>query len=85
MYLCLVLQGFTGSLTQLGLLGLILAVPLSVLPSPLLWLYDLVLWSSEPVLQIVETIGAIKLTMSVSREVIDRMDDQPALAKVTEL
>ena len=69
-------------LLYLGLYALSLSLPSSLLPHVFIWLYDKVLWSSEPLWQVVEVIAVIQLTTNFSKEVVDRIDDQPQLAKV---
>lgn len=69
----------------LVLLAISLWVPSSFIPDAIVWLYDKTLSASEILCLIIEVVGVTHLSNRMSDELVDRMDDQPELAKVCEL
>ena len=59
-----------------------LSVRVSIIPAPLVWLFDKVMFVSEPLWQLLEALGVVFFIMEISQEAADHMDDQPGLAKV---
>ncbi|KAK2168649.1 hypothetical protein LSH36_15g09011, partial [Paralvinella palmiformis] len=58
-----------------------LSVRVSIIPGPLVWLFDKVMFVSEPLWQLLEALGVVFFIMEISQEAADHMDDQPGLAK----
>lgn len=54
-------------------------VPVNLIPWPIIWLYDKLLWVTGPVLMITEIILAVNFQMRCSQMAIDRIeeDDSP--------
>lgn len=54
-------------------------VPVNLIPWPMIWLYDKLLWVTGPVLMITEIILAVNFQMRCSQMAIDRIeeDDSP--------
>ena len=69
-------------LAQLASVAVLLLFPISLIPYPLVWLYDKVLWLSEPGLQVLEVVLAIQCILKLGQGLVDHIDDQPTLAKV---
>ena len=77
-----VLQLLADPLIQLAMTILFLSLKTSVIPGPLVWLFDKVMFISEPVWQLLEALGVVFLIMDISQEAADHADEQPGLAKV---
>lgn len=56
-------------------------VPVNLIPWPIIWLYDKLLWVTGPVLMITEIILALNFQMRCGQRAIDRIqeDDSPAV------
>lgn len=59
----------------------IICLPISIVPYPLVWLYGQLVWIVEPLVLLVEAIGVIQITMRLSKEVSDQVEDNELLAK----
>ena len=79
----LLLQLLAEPLVQTGLLVLLLALPMAVLPGPLVLLYSWVLWAAQPVWLLAEVLGVIHLSLTLSKGLVEQIDSRPTLAKVT--
>ncbi|OWF40938.1 uncharacterized protein LOC110463107 [Mizuhopecten yessoensis] len=62
---------------NIGILGLIcLYLPVSLIPYPLVWIYDKVLWMSEFGLQVAEIVLALNFVMHVSQRVTEKIEEE---------
>ncbi|XP_041455824.1 uncharacterized protein LOC121408413 [Lytechinus variegatus] len=65
----------------IGFFVVIMCLPISIVPYPLVWLYGQLIWITEPLILFVEAIGVIRISMRLSKEVTDHIDDHELLAK----
>ncbi|XP_064618927.1 uncharacterized protein LOC135482633 isoform X2 [Lineus longissimus] len=63
-------------------LGL-MCLPVNLIPHPLVWVYDKILWSSEPLWLAVEAAELVGLCMILSQKLQDKIDERPKVYKST--
>nr|XP_054773393.1 uncharacterized protein LOC129281483 [Lytechinus pictus] len=66
----------------IGFFVVIMCLPISIVPYPLVWLYGQLIWITEPLILFVEAVGVIRTSMRLSKEVSDHIDDQELIAKM---
>jgi len=66
------------------LLLIFIYVPVSLIPYPVIWFYDKLLWVSEFGLHIAEIVLALNFVLHCSQRVMEKLDedDESALLKV---
>ena len=69
-------------LIQAAILIVVLSLRAPMIPYLLVWCLDKILFISEPIWQILEGLGVVHLSMELSQEAADHMDEQPNMAKV---
>lgn len=69
-------------LLQLAVTIGLLSLPYSITPTLLVWVYDKVLWVSEPIWLTVEAVGVVYIIVNISRKLVQRMDENPGTSKV---
>jgi hypothetical protein len=50
-------------------------LPINLVPYPVVWLYDKILWMTEPVLMVAEIILALNFVMHCSQRVIEKIEE----------
>ncbi|XP_013415846.1 uncharacterized protein LOC106177571, partial [Lingula anatina] len=67
---------------ELVTLCVLMCLPVSLTPFPVVWLYDKLLWLSEPVWMLTEVLIPLEWAMAMSQKAVDRLDEEPTnLAK----
>ncbi|XP_067672987.1 uncharacterized protein [Haliotis asinina] len=61
---------------QLGLLVLLAFLPINLTPWPIVWLYDKLLWATEPLLLLAEVILVQNFVMRCSQRVAEKIEDE---------
>ncbi|XP_071502601.1 uncharacterized protein [Diadema antillarum] len=61
--------------------AVIVSLPVSVIPYPLVWMYGQLVWIAEPLTLLVEAVGIVRITMKLSRAVVRQIEDNPLLVK----
>ena len=64
------------------LLGLV-CLPFTLVPYPVIWLYDKMLWFSEPLLLIVEVLAVMRIITMLTKFMTDHIDEEPTASKVS--
>ena len=82
LYYVFPLQILAEPLLQLAVTVALLSLPLSVTPALVVWIYDKLLWLSEPIWLTVEAVGVVYITVTISRKLVQRMDKRPGTSKV---
>ncbi|CAH1800483.1 unnamed protein product [Owenia fusiformis] len=68
---------------QLILLGGLMSLPISLTPYPLVWIYDKVLWLSNPAWMAIEAYQVVAMITIISQNLVDQIDDHSFLIKST--
>ncbi|XP_071110865.1 uncharacterized protein [Haliotis cracherodii] len=63
---------------QFGLLVLLVFLPINLTPWPIVWLYDKLLWATEPLLLLAEVVLVQNFVMRCSQKVVDKIEDERA-------
>ena len=66
---------------ELCLLAGLLLLPISLTPTPVVWLYDKLIWLAEPVLLLAEVVLVQNFVMRCGQRVADNIDDDDENAK----
>lgn len=61
--------------------AVIICLPVSIVPYPLVWLYSQLAWITEPFILLAEAAGVIRIVMKFSRQVSIHIEDNALLAK----
>ena len=69
-------------LLQAGVTVALLSLPMSVTPALVVWIFDKLLWVTEPLWLTAEAVGVVAIIISLSRTLVDRMDERPGTSKV---
>ena len=67
---------------QTALFCILLALPITVVPYLFLWVYDKLIWLSEPVFLTIEAVEVVRVSVRTSSRVAEQIDEQPLLMKV---
>jgi hypothetical protein len=62
-------------------LGL-MCLPVNIIPYSVIWVYDKLMWVSEPLWLFVEAAELVELCMILSQKLQDKIDEQPKVYKV---
>lgn len=65
-----------------ALLVVLVALPVNLFPSMLVWVYTQVILSSEPLLMMLEAIAVVHFVMQTSKQLVSYIDDRPVVVKV---
>ncbi|XP_071848381.1 uncharacterized protein [Apostichopus japonicus] len=68
-----------------ALLVVLVALPVNLFPSMLVWVYTQVILSSEPLLMMLEAIAVVHFVMQTSKQLVSYIDDRPVVVKTTVL
>ena len=68
---------------QIGLFGVLLSVPINLVPYLFLWVYDKLIWLSEPVFLTIEAVEVVRISVRTSLRMSNRIQEQPFLMKVS--
>ncbi|XP_038054850.1 uncharacterized protein LOC119727033 [Patiria miniata] len=66
---------------QTGLFCVLLALPITVVPYLFLWVYDKLIWLSEPVFLTIEAVELVRVSVRTSSRVAEQIEEQPLLMK----
>ncbi|XP_046570719.1 uncharacterized protein LOC124278973 [Haliotis rubra] len=61
---------------QLGLLVLLAFLPINLTPWPIVWLYDKLIWATEPLLLLAEVVLVQNFVMRCSQRVAEKIEDE---------
>ena len=67
---------------QTALFGVLLALPITVVPYFFLWVYDKFIWLSEPVFLTIEAVEVVRVSVRTSSRIAEQIEEQPILMKV---
>ncbi|XP_033628321.1 uncharacterized protein LOC117290873 [Asterias rubens] len=66
---------------QTALFGVLLALPITVVPYFFLWVYDKFIWLSEPVFLTIEAVEVVRVSVRTSSRIAEQIEEQPILMK----
>ncbi|XP_022104597.1 uncharacterized protein LOC110986742 isoform X3 [Acanthaster planci] len=66
---------------QTALFCIILALPITVVPYLFLWVYDKLIWLSEPVFLTIEAVELVRVSVRTSSRMAEQIEEQPLLMK----
>ncbi|XP_072024421.1 uncharacterized protein [Amphiura filiformis] len=66
---------------QIGLFGVLLSVPINLVPYLFLWVYDKLIWLAEPVFLTIEAVEVVRISVRTSLRMSNRINEQPFLMK----
>jgi hypothetical protein len=69
-------------MVELTFFVVLLLLPINVTPAIAVWFYEKLLFLSSPLLSVFEAVHIVLFIMKASQLVVDRIEEQPNLAKV---
>ena len=70
-------------MVEILLFVVLLFLPVNITPPLAVWLYEKMIYASSPILSMFEAVYIVLLIMQASQMVVDRIEEEPNLSKVT--